>query len=313
VRTRELGTTGLSVSELALGTWGLSGDAYGHVPPLVAERTIDRAVALGITLFDTAGVYGEGAMERMLGRRLPVQKTRVVTKIGNNLDNYPQKDFTPEYLFMAFERSQERLKRDCVDVVLLHNPSIKSLEGDKIAALMARLKAEVKIRAWGVSAGSFAVASRAIELGAEVLEMPYNCFFSREVRRLGNVLREKNVGLLARSVLSYGLLAGGWTKEREFYPPDHRADRWNPDELVRRVEQTDALRAVIGGPAPTMRSVALRFVLSNERVSSAVLGPRNEAQLDQLVRDAGRTPPYLSAPTMSKLEAALLAHGVTGE
>jgi aryl-alcohol dehydrogenase-like predicted oxidoreductase len=62
-----------------------------------------------------------------------------------------------------------------------------------------------------------------------------------------------------------------------------------------------------------LRSVALRFVLSQDRVTSAVLGPRNMQQLDQLIRDAGRAPPYMSAETSSDLERALEAYGVTGE
>ena len=313
MRKRPLGKTGLEVSELALGTWGLSGDAYGPVPEIEVDRTIDRAVALGITLFDTGDAYGGGAMERKLGKRLPAQRTMVATKIGTNLDGYPEKDFSSQYLYMAFERSQERLKRDCVDIVLLHNPSLKSFEQDEAFTMLERLKSEAKIRAWGVSAGSYAIAEKAIERGCDVLEMAYNCFFYRDVKRLGLKLKTENVALLARSVLSYGLLAGYWTKEKEFYAPDHRADRWNQDELQRRVEQVEAIRACVGGPAPTMRSVALRFVLQNERVTSAVLGPKNTTQLDQLVRDAGRMPPYLFPGAMAKLEASLLSHGVTGE
>ncbi|NUP05203.1 MAG: aldo/keto reductase [Polyangiaceae bacterium] len=313
MRKRQLGKTGIEVSELALGTWGLSGDAYGPVPEAEADRTIDRAVALGITLFDTADVYAQGGMERKLGKRLPAQRTMVVTKLGTNLDGYPEKNFTSQYLYTAFERAQDRLKRDCVDIVLLHNPSLASLDNDEAFTLMKRLKSEARIRAWGVSAGSYEVAEKAIDKGCEVLEMAYNCFLFRDVKKLAVKLRTEGVGLLARSVLGYGLLAGHWTAEREFYPPDHRADRWNQDELRRRVEQIDAMRAALGGPVPTLRSVALRYVLQNERVSAAVLGPRNVTQLDQLVRDAGRMPPYLYPPTMAKLEAALLAHGVTGE
>lgn len=313
MRKRQLGKTGLEVSELALGTWGLSGDAYGAVPEASVDRTIDRAVELGITLFDTSDAYGQGAMERKLGKRLPAQSTMVVTKIGTNLDGYPEKDFTSQYLYMAFERSQERLKRECVDIVLLHNPSLASLEQEEAITLLKRLKDEARIKAWGVSAGSYPVAEKAIAKGAQVVEMAYNCFFFRDVKRLSMKLRAEGVGLLARSVLSYGLLAGHWTADKEFYPPDHRADRWNPDELKRRVEQLDALRSCIGGPIPTLRSVALRYVLQNDRVTAAVLGPKNTTQLDQLVRDAGRMPPYVATSTLAKLEASLLANGVTGE
>lgn len=313
VRKRQLGRTGLEVSELALGTWGLSGDAYGPVPEHEADRVIDRAVSLGITLFDTADCYGRGDMERRLGRRLPVGRTHVVTKLGTDLDGYPEKKFDEQYLFMAFERSQERLRREAIDVVLLHNPTLATMRDDAPFALLDRLKQQAKIRAWGISAGSALVAEKAIDRGADVLEMPYNCFFFQDVRSLALRMRTEGVALLARSVLSYGLLAGAWTKEREFYPPDHRAERWNPEDVAKRIEQLGALRAVVGGPAPTVRSVALRFVLENERVTSAVLGPRNVQQLDQLVREAGRMPPYLSRPTMAKLETELANHGVTGD
>ncbi len=313
MRKRQLGRCGLEVSELALGTWGLSGEAYGPIPEGEAERVVDRAVSLGITLFDTADAYDRGQMERILGKRLPVGRTHVVTKIGTNLDDYPVKQFDKQYLFMAFERSQERLKRDCVDVVLLHNPSLKTLSMDEPFELFQKLKDQARIRAWGVSACSREVAEKAIDRGCDVLEMAYNCFFYRDVRALAVRMRTEGVGLLARSVLSYGLLAGHWTAEREFYPPDHRAERWNQDELKRRVEQTGALRAVVGGQMPTMRSVALRFALENERVTSIVLGPRNPTQLDQLVRDAGRMPPYFPRGALARLENELAARGVTGD
>jgi aryl-alcohol dehydrogenase-like predicted oxidoreductase len=313
VRKRQLGRTGLEVSELALGTWGLSGEAYGPIPEGEADRVIDRAVSLGITLFETADVYDRGGIERKLGRRLPVGRTHVVTKLGTNLDGYSQKQFDKQYLFMAFERSQERLKRDCVDIVLLHNPSLSTMKMDEPFELLQKLKDQARIRAWGISACTKEVAEKAIDRGCDVLEMPYNCFFYRDVRSLALRMRTEGVALLARSVLSYGLLAGHWTPEREFYPPDHRAERWNPEELKRRVEQTAALRALVGGPLPTMRSVALRFALDNERVTSAVLGPRNTTQLDQLVRDAGRMPPYLPRGAMAKLENELAAQGVTGD
>lgn len=312
MRKRQLGRTGLEVSELALGTWGLSGDAYGPVADTEVDRTIDRAVAVGITLFDTADAYGRGDMERKLGKRLPAARTHVVTKLGTNLEGYNEKLFDEQYLNMAFERSQERLRRDVVDVVLLHNPSLATMRRDEPFALLARLKDAGRIRGWGVTAGNRAIADKAIERGADVIEMAYNCFFFRDARDIALPLRTQGIGLLARSVLSYGLLSGHWSDEREFYPPDHRAERWNPEDLKRRLRQLEALRKVVGGPMPTIRSVALRFVLDNERVTSAVLGPRNVAQLDQLVREAGRAPPYLPRGTMAKLMAELANVGVTG-
>ncbi len=314
MRKRWLGKTGIEVSELALGTWGLSGDGYGLVHEHDMERTIDRAVGVGITLFDTSDVYAEGGMERLLGQRLPVNKTVVVTKLGTcTSEGYPEKRFDGPTLYESFDRSQERLRRDPVDVVLLHHPSLATMKKDEPFEVLADLERRGRIRAWGVAAGNAKIAAKAIERGAKVLEMAYNCFFYQDVQDLALVMREQGVGLLARSVLSYGLLTGHWSAEREFYPGDHRFERWNPDELQRRIGQVDALRAVVGGPAPTPRSVALRFALECPQVSSAVLGPRNTVQLDQLVREAGRMPPYLAPVTLDKLYAELAARGVTGE
>jgi aryl-alcohol dehydrogenase-like predicted oxidoreductase len=315
MRKRTLGNTGLSVSELGLGTWGISGDAYGEVSDAEADRVIDRAVQIGITLFDTADVYGSstsqvGAMERKLGRRLPLASTHVVTKIGTNVEGYPQKQFDAMFLFNQFERSEERLRRCPVDVVLLHNPSAATLRKDEATGKMAEIVDQGRALAWGVSAGTLEVARLAIEKGAQVIELAFNAFHAKDARALASTLEERGVGLLARSVLSHGLLAGQWSPEREFWPGDHRAERWNPPEMARRIAQLAALRTAFSGPVQTVRAVALRFVLEHDRVSSAILGPRSVGQLDQLVREAGRQPPYLQRGLMQALETKLLAHGI---
>jgi aryl-alcohol dehydrogenase-like predicted oxidoreductase len=318
MRKRPLGRTGLVVSELALGTWGLSGDAYGPVPEAEVDRVIDRAVQVGITLFDTADVYGfsssqVGAMERKLARRLPTAKTQVVTKIGTSVEGYPQKQFDAQYLYMAFEKSEERLGRSPVDVVLLHNPSAATLRKDEATGKLRELKEQGRVGAWGVAAGDLVTAQLAIDRGAEVLELAVNAFHAADLRALTQRLRDTGVGVLARSVLAHGLLAGQWSAEREFWPGDHRAERWNASELRRRVAQLAALRVAYGGPVQTVRSVALRFVLEHDRVSSAILGPRSVAQLDQLIREAGRQPPYLPKHAMLALERSLRAHGIVLE
>ncbi len=313
MRKRTLGKTGIEVSELGLGTWGLSGDAYGPVTDAEIDRVIDRAVQIGITLFDTAGVYGAGAMEKKLGKRLPVGKTAVVTKIGTNTSGFPQKQFDASFLYMSFDMAQERLARTPVDVVLLHNPSVYSLKQDEPFTVLEDLMGQGRIKAWGVSAGSVAVAEKALERGAQVLELPYNLTFYGDVHKLAPKIAETGVGLLARSVLAHGLLSGHWSAEREFYPPDHRAERWNPDDLKKRVEQVSVLRSILGGPILSMRAAAVRFVLENAQVSSAVLGPRSCAQLDQLVREAGRMPPYIVDSIMQRMMNELARVGVTGE
>ena len=310
VRTRPLGKTGLLVSELAVGTWGLSGDGYGPVPDTEGDHVIDRAVEAGITLFETADVYGRGAMEIKLGQRLPRDAT-LCTKIGTNLESQPpQKIFTPKYLRVAFERSRERIGRDTIGVVLLHNPTMAALGAGEAVGFIKGLKEQGAIGLWGVSVGSVEVAREAIARGADVIELAYNALFAQDLHDLAADLSEAGTGVLARSTLAHGLLAGQWSAYREFPPEDHRVNRWTRDELRRRIGQIETLRPLVSAPVNSLRAAALRFVLSNQIVTSAVLGPRSVFQLNQLILDAGDGPPYLRDTALAALSNRLKSAGV---
>jgi len=311
VRKRPLGKTGLEVSELALGTWGLSGDGYGPVAEGEIERVIPRALELGIDLFDTADIYGKGEMERTLGRLLPKDTTMIVTKIGTDLASVPpRKRFEVGFLRASFEQSQDRIGREALDIVLLHNPSMLAMATTEPFDFLKELKKRGTLKAWGVSAGSVEVARSAIHHGADVIELAYNLFVAADLHEIAGDLAESGAAVLARSILSHGLLTGHWTAERDFNRPDHRADRWTGNELKQRISQLEALRPVVTGPVLTLRSAAIRFVMSNQLVTSAVLGPRSVAQLEQLVREAGFGPPYLRDTALAELAARLKGVGI---
>ncbi|HQP37236.1 MAG TPA: aldo/keto reductase, partial [Polyangiaceae bacterium] len=121
MRRRTMTALRAEVTELALGTWGLSGDAYGPVSETEAEAVIDRALQLGITLFETADCYGRGRMEQLLGQRIRRfgREVFVATRIGT--DRGPERasrNFSRDYLRAAFEKSRERLGRDKLDICL---------------------------------------------------------------------------------------------------------------------------------------------------------------------------------------------------
>jgi aryl-alcohol dehydrogenase-like predicted oxidoreductase len=303
MRKRNLGKTSIEVSELALGTWGLSGDGYGPVAEAEQDAVIERALNLGITLFETAPCYARGAMEKRLGERLPSDAV-VITKFGTDRDSKPtRKRFDDEFLRSSLAQSQERLRRDKLDVVLLHNPSVAAVEKGQAAELLASWVEEGRVRAWGISAGEPEVVTKALagEHRPAVVQMAYNALFSQDVTSLQADFETHGVGFLARSVLSHGLLAGFWGSNRRFAREDHRVDRWTQDQLERRLREINALRAAIGRDVPTVRSVAVRFVLDNPQTSAAILGPRSVVQLDQLVREAGKEPPYLNANAKQRL------------
>lgn len=307
MRTRPLGGTSLTVSELALGTWGLAGDGYGAVPDFEQDKVIDRALALGFTLFETADSYGRGAMERRLGARLPRDgSVRIVTKLGTDREaSPPRKCFTAEYLTAAFERSRERLDREVIDVVLLHNPAASTVARGEATQVLRDLAARGAIRAWGVSAGSAEVGLSALAEGAQVVSLAHHPLARADLDALRAPLTAAGAGLLIHSVLFHGLLCGYWSLHKTFPAQDHRSERWTPDDLRRRVSHVSALRSLIGGPIGTVRGVALRYAQSTPEASTIVLGPRNVVQLDMLVRDAGKEPPFLTPEQLDKLHFQL--------
>ena len=315
MKARQLGKTGLRVSELGLGTWGLCGTGYGEVTDNEARRVIARALEIGVTLFDTADVYGAGRAEAMLGRVLAEhdegRDVVVVTKVGTDRTTVPAlKRFDGAWLRQRVLASVKRLGREAIDVCLLHNPSDETLRESGAAEAMKALKKEGLIRHWGVAAGDQDTAQAAIEQGAEVVEMAYNILHAAELHRIAGDVVVGGTGILARSVLGYGLLAGLWAKNQSFQEGDHRRDRWTKDDFERRHAQLDAIRFLVHGDVHTLRGAAVRYVLANHIVSSAVLGPRSVVQLEQLVRETGSGPTYLPDADLAALPRALQKVGV---
>jgi aryl-alcohol dehydrogenase-like predicted oxidoreductase len=300
------------VTELALGTWGLSGDGYGAVDEKVKVKVIERALEMGCSLVDTADAYGGGRMEQLLGTILADRRdVVVVTKGGTDRTTAPpRKRFDGPYVRASVERSLRRLARRRVDLYLLHNPSPSALEGGDAVDTLTALKEEGKIGHWGVSVGNVEVGRAAIRCGAEVIEIAYNLVQGSDVHKLAGDIVVSGVGVIAHSTLSYGLLGGSWAKDREFDKDDHRAHRWTRLELARRVEQLAALRFLVHGDVPTLRSAAVRFVLANRIVSCAVLGPRSVVQLEDLVREVGMGPIYLTDEDLMRIPRALENEGI---
>jgi aryl-alcohol dehydrogenase-like predicted oxidoreductase len=297
---------------MALGTWGLSGDAYGPVDDEEQSRVLARSLEIGFTLVDTADAYGGGRMERLVARACKDRDdVVVVTKGGTDRTTSPaRKRFDAAYLRASVDRSLRRLGRERIEVYLLHGATEDTITDGEAIDTLTGLKTEGKIAHWGVSIGDMAAGRAALRRGAEVVELAYNLLYSSTLHRLAGEIMVSGAGVLARSTLAYGLLAGYWRKDRDFAPGDHRADRWTKPELARRVEQLASLNFLVHGDVMTMRAAAVRFVLANSIVSSAVLGPRSVDQLEELVREVGMGPVYLRDADLARLPYVLDGVGV---
>jgi len=298
---------------MTLGTWGLSGDGYAPPPAAgEAERVVARAIDVGIRAVDTCDAYGAGTMEALLGKALASHpEVTIVTRGGiDRTTEPPRRRFDAAYLRGAVERSLRRLGREAIDVYLLHNPSVDCLSLGEANETMAALKAEGKIAHWGVSASDAATAKLAIDFGAEVISIAYNLFHAVDLHRIAGDVMVGGAGVLARSPLAYGLLAGQWTPDRLFPEGDHRAERWTHLDLEKRLRDLDAIRFLVKDDVLTLRGAAMLYVLSNHLVSSAVIGPRDVTQLEQLVRETGSGPIYLPDRDLATLPRALGKIGI---
>jgi aryl-alcohol dehydrogenase-like predicted oxidoreductase len=315
VQKRPLGKTGLHVSELALGTWGLATEAYGTPDEKRFARIVKKALDRDVETFDMAPLWGDGMSEKVIGQTVGPERrddSIYVTRAGVRwVDGEAQSSFEPATLRRDCEQSLRRLKTDRIDVWLLHNPPDDVLDHEDtrkpLVELVEKLKAEKKIRAWGASVTTAQQGRQAIEAGAEVLCLPYSLLGGDELHDLSGEIEDAKCGVIARSILGYGLLSGRWGESRTFPETDHRRHRWNADALKLRVRQVNRLRFLVHGEVLSMVCAAMRFVLANQQVSTAVLGPRTLGQIDELLGYGKDGAPYLPEYDLTRIPQVLAA------
>ena len=293
MKTRPLGRTGLRVSEIGFGGWAVGGDAfgnsYGPTDDAVSRAALRRALELGVTLFDTADLYGFGHSEALLGEALgqwtgppPV----VVTKGGVNFyrrDGTLEPDWTPYAVAHAVQQSLMRLRRETLDLFLLMNPPVQALERWRTWETLDALKRSGKVRHVGVSVAEpeDGVWLLRHNLPVEVLEVAYSLFCQGATVELLDLARKRKVGVLAREPLANGFLTGKYAPDAEFTGGDIRAAL--PREYVQAMAETASRLKFLAQPGRTMPQAALRFVLDDPWVSSVVVGAKTPAQVEENV------------------------------
>lgn len=301
MKTRRLGKTGVTVSEIGFGGWGIGGSAwgnsYGPTDDAVSRAAILRALELGVTLFDTADVYGQGHSEALLGEVLaswPGPLPIIVTKGGINFyrqDGTLEPDWTPYGLAHAVQQSLARLRRETLDVFLLMNPPVQELERFRVWDTLEALRRAGKIRHFGVSVAEPEDGVWLLEnqCPVDVLEVGYSLFYQGATARLLPLARSRKVGILAREPLANGFLSGKYAPDARFGPGDIRAAL--PPEYVAAMAQTagdlDFLRR---DGQRTLAQAALRWALDDPAVSSVVVGMKTPAQVEENT-GGGAVPP----------------------
>jgi aryl-alcohol dehydrogenase-like predicted oxidoreductase len=308
--SRTLPETDVTLGELTIGTWGLCADAYGRVYDEQRKATLERAWELGLRTFDMAPCWGEdGLSERAVAELVGARRTEAVyiTRAGQKPGEYGlESDCSASALRSACEDSLRRLGTDHLDVWLLHNLSESELALDDTRATAEALHKEGKLRAWGASVRSESEARAALAAGVQVLCVPFNLLTPNVLWDIQAACSTQKVGLLARSVLLYGMLAARFSANKRFGPDDHRAQRWSPEALRERVRQSNELRDHLhGGPALSVLSLALRFAIAQEGVTSAIVGPRTPQQVESLLNAVEGERPALPESQLTLLRHKL--------
>jgi aryl-alcohol dehydrogenase-like predicted oxidoreductase len=298
MQERTLGRTDVRLTEIALGTWGLASGAYGEVTPSDFEVVVRQAWDHGVRTFDVAPLWGDGESERRVAAALGAEKMEEATIVGRAGQRHAKgtivSSFEPQAILEDVEGSLERLGREHLDVLMLHDPPMEVLRGEPFRKAVDHLVATGKVRAWGVGVGGTDEARLALKLGASALGIVHHLLAPQQLQDLASSIKDFGCGILVRSPLSYGLLAGRWTKETTFPKGDHRSRRWSKEAFAQRIEHVESLRFLVRGDVPDLASAALRFVLASPFVTSAAVGARTGDQIASAAA-ASVEPPYLPA------------------
>lgn len=300
MRYRRIAGTEIDVSEVGFGVWTLASGWWGDYSDADAVKLLRQAFDRGVTFFDTADTYGNGRGETLLAQAFPGgDRDEIVigTKFGYDWQaRTPRRQeghreaphrFDVPFLEHALEGSLRRLGTDRIDLWQLHNVHMEHLQRDDVWTFLDRARRDGRVRAVGVALGPaigwreegiHALAERPVD----VVHMIYNALELDPGRDLIEAARSSKRSLLVRVPHSSGMLEGRYNEGTEFSERDHRSHRpkaWLTNGL-RKIEQMEFLTA---GREATLAQAALRFVLHDPTVVSALPNMYNLEQLQEFV------------------------------
>jgi aryl-alcohol dehydrogenase-like predicted oxidoreductase len=256
VRYRLLGRTGLRISELGYGAWGIGGSAWIGADDAESLRALRRAIELGVNFVDTAYTYGRS--EELVGRavREAAETVHVATKVPPKNQEWPARDCVPpedtfpkDWIVECTNTSLQRLGLDTVDVLLLHVWSDEWVGRGDWAEAAELLKGDGKIRFFGVSVNNHqpANALRLVETGIiDAVEIIYNVFDQSPEDELFPAVQAANVGVIARVPFDEGSLTGRVRPDTDFPPEDWRNKYFAGDRKQQVWERAQAVAADVG-------------------------------------------------------------------
>jgi aryl-alcohol dehydrogenase-like predicted oxidoreductase len=314
MHTRKLGTLGLEVSAIGFGCMGIS-QSYGE--PLPVEdgvKLIRDAYARGITLFDTAEVYGPYWNEEVVGEALePIRDNVVIaTKFGFDIDGSGVPDSRPSRIRQAVEGSLKRLRTDRIDLLYQHRID-RNTPIEDVAGTVKELIAEGKVLHFGMSEAGVANIRRAnAVLPVTALQSEYSLMWREPEEQILPVLEELGVGFVPFSPLGKGWLTGTIDQSTTFLPKDFRnsVPRFDPENRATNQELVDTVRRIAAEKAITPAQLALAWVLAQNPWIAPIPGTTKLHRLEENIAAASVE---LSAGDLSEIELAVSGIEIKGD
>ena len=294
MRKRMFGNSGLETSVIGYGGWPMGRGMYGKFDDDEAIAAARSSFDDGVTLFDTAAVYGWGYGEKLMGKALKdIRKDVVLVTKGARewvRDNPDRRGATvsnsdPVRLMASIDESLQRLKTDYIDLFLIHWPDHTRAFSEPMEALEGAKKAG-KIRHSGVSNFSPAMMEECRQTSPIVTnQIGYHVFDRRPEAEVIPFVNKNDMGIMAYGSLAHGLLTGTWGAGKTFDDDDWRRDganfginSWGPDNLAANVAVVEKLKGIAADHQKTVAQLAIAWVLANKAVSVALAGSVTTAE-----------------------------------
>jgi aryl-alcohol dehydrogenase-like predicted oxidoreductase len=316
MNTIQLGQRGPKVSRVSFGAWAIGGMNWGPTDDQVSMRALHKALDEGVTLIDTADVYGFGHSEELIAQLIKERGKKdfvIASKAGNDFyfagkesdDGYGaiQQTYTKEYLIYAVEKSLKRLNVDAIDILQLHSPDLEKLERDAPWEALHQLKKEGKILHAGLSIQSFQETNQAHLLDAhhdilDVIQVRYNLLERQAEDVLFPTAMKHGVGVIVRIPLLFGFLTGKFNKTTTFSEEDHRHMNLSTEKLEKYLRDLESMQPLFDAfPAQSMAEISLRYCISHPACHTVIPGAKTPEQVIENCRAGhGETIPSTLIP-----------------
>lgn len=284
MKYRKFGRTGVEVSDIAYGLWGMGG--WSGSDDKQSLEALQLAVDLGCNFFDTAWAYGEGKSDGLLGQTIAKNKGKrlfAASKIPPKNERWPALPeykyhdvFPPDHVLKYADLIRKQLGTDSIDLLQFHVWTDDWTDEPDFRKTVEKLKHDGTIRYFGLSLNRWEPENgiKAIRTGlVDAVQVIYSIFDQSPEDELFPLCQELNIGVIVRVALDEGSLSGKMTKDTKFPKDDWRSGYFNAENLKNTMDRVDKLKKILP-PGMSLPEMALRFTISHPAVSTTIVGMR---------------------------------------